>query len=57
MLAFFVITAFIPSSIGVSCDEKFVSWQWLTITLLDTVQTIVLTTTGCLMFKSINDNR
>ena len=57
LLAFFVITAFIPRGIGVECDDAVVSWQWLAITLLDTAQTLALTTAGCMMFKSINNNR
>ena len=36
-LIFLVVTAFVPSDLGVGCSEKVVTWQWLVITLMDTL--------------------
>ena len=50
-LIFMVVTAFIPEDFGKACNEKIVTWQWLAITTMDTVQTICLAATGILMYR------
>ena len=50
-LTIVLITAFIPGEIGAECDDQVVTWQWLGITITDTLQTICLATTGIMMFK------